>query len=381
MRPVRSPRSHPGNQDRLRSAECIKPELDLSKRDRQPGKALLIPLLLITFSGTGCKPALQAKPPINRVNLVRVEGRQLRTEATYQSTLIAIHEIPMSPEIDGRIVAMPMKEGQQVKAGTLLYKLDQLPLESMAKADLAVAENARLNALRFVGANFSGAVSNKESDDYIASAKQTREIFRSRKAMLAYKQVRAPIDGQLGAINNKLGDYVTAGTAVTNLVDNRLLWISMDVPAALGYRVRLGQNVRLKAPGLPANQSLGVVTFIAPALDEQRQTLLVRATIDNPSRVLRHKQRVEATLELAGGQQTTIPAAGMVVQAGQSFVYIAQPLPRGQYRIEARPVTLGMPQTSQYPVISGVSIGENIVVGNLSELTNGSIVEARRQAL
>ena len=54
----------------------------------------------------------------------------------------------MTPEIDGRIIAMPMREGQFVKAGTVRYKLDQRPMESQAKADLAVAENARLNAIR-----------------------------------------------------------------------------------------------------------------------------------------------------------------------------------------------------------------------------------------
>ncbi len=339
---------------------------------------MLMPLLLIACWVTACQPSPRARPQLKRVNLVRVEHRRLQHEASYQSTLIAIHEIPMSPEIDGRIVAMPMTEGQQVKAGTLLYSLDQMPLESQTKADQAVAENARLNALRYVGANFSGAVSNKESGDYLATAKQTHEILRSRKALLAYKQVRAPIDGQLGAINNKLGDYVTAGTAVSTLVDNRRLWVSIDVPANLAYRIRLGQRVRVKAPGLPANLNSGTVTFISPELDEQRQTLLVRATIDNPSGVLRHKQRVEATLELAEAEQTTIPAAATVVQAGQSFVYVAQPLRSGQYRIETRPVKLGMPQNSQYPVFSGVNIGEVVVNGNLSELSNGATVEARR---
>ncbi len=319
-----------------------------------------------------------ATTPLKQVQLVQARQQNLPNTVTYQSTVTAIHEIPMSPEIDGRIVAMPMREGQLVKAGTLLYTLDQLPLESQARADQAVAENARLNALRFVGANFSGAVSNKESADYVATAKQTQEIFRSRKATLAYKYVRAPIDGQLGAINNKLGDYVTAGTAVTKLVDNRRIWISIDVPAALGHRLRLGQRVQVKAPGLTSELGRALVTFVAPELDEQRQTVLVRATLDNPSGVLRHNQRVEAILEFGQRTQTTIPATATQLQAGQSFVFVAQPQGQGRYKLEQRPVQLGLPQNGHFPVLSGLEAGDTVVVGNLAELNNGATVAAAR---
>jgi RND family efflux transporter MFP subunit len=314
------------------------------------------------------------------VNLTQVARRELASEVTYQATITAILEIPMSPEIDGRIVAMPMREGAFVKAGTMLYQLDQMPLESQAKADQAVAENARLNAMRFVGANFAGAVSNKESDDYATKARQSQEIFHSRKATLAYKYVRAPIDGQIGAIKNKLGDYVTAGTAVSTLVDNRHLWVSIDVPAALGYRLRSGQRVRLKAPGLPESQNTAIVTFIAPELDEQRQTLLVRATIDNPTGVLRHKQRVEASLQMGRAEQITIPTTATQLQAGQSFVFVAHPLSHGRYTLEQRPVKLGQPQQDRYPVVSGLNPGELVAIGNLSELSNGIRVQAERPA-
>jgi len=345
---------------------------------RRRGEAALTCLFLVTAGASGCRTPPVATVPLKQVQLVEVRQQTLPSSVTYQSTVTAILEIPMSPEIDGRIVAMPMREGQIVKKGTLLYTLDQLPLESQARADQAVAENDRLNALRFVGANFSGAVSNKESADYVAKAKQTQEIFRSRKAILAYKYVRAPIDGQLGAINNKLGDYVTAGTAVTSLVDNRRIWISIDVPAPLGHSLRLGQRVQVKAPGLPPAEGRALLTFIAPELDEQRQTLLVRATLDNPTGVLRHNQRVEASLELAQGTKTTIPATATQLQAGQSFVFVAQPLSQGRYRLEQRPVRLGLPQNGRFPVLSGLKEGETVVIGNLAELNNGTTVTAGR---
>ncbi|MEB3318286.1 MAG: efflux RND transporter periplasmic adaptor subunit [Cyanobacteriota bacterium] len=336
--------------------------------------------LLLASTSAACQSPPSVQPPPRPVALAAAQTRLVTEAYSYQSTVSAIDEIPMSPEIDGRIISMPMREGQIVKAGTILYTLDQQPLESQARADQAVAENARLNAMRFVRANFAGAVSNKESDDTVATARQTQAILRSRQALLAYKNVRAPIDGQLGAIRNKLGDYVTAGTAVTSLVDNRRLWISLDVPAALGHRLRLGQRVRIRAPGLPASQALARVTFIAPELDEQRQTLMLRATIDNPSGALRHHQRVDASLELGRRLQTTIPAAATTVQAGQSFVFVAEPRGGNRYRLQLRPVRLGLPQQERYPVLSGLQPGERVVVGDLSELDTGATVLGRDAA-
>jgi len=84
------------------------------------------------LSISGCQGNKNSQQASTQVQVYNVREQTFRREATYQSTLVAILEIPMSPEIDGRIVAMPMREGEYVKAGTLLYRLDQLPIEGQA---------------------------------------------------------------------------------------------------------------------------------------------------------------------------------------------------------------------------------------------------------
>lgn len=326
----------------------------------------------------GCQKTSQEEANINKVQAAMVEQIAFRKEATFQSTTDAILEIPMSPEIDGRIVAMPMKEGSFVKAGTLLYKLDQLPIEGLVNSELAIAENARRNAERYLLANFAGAVSTKESDDYRASARASKEIYKSRRATMAYKQVRAPINGQLGGINYKLGDYVTAGTAVTTLVDNSNLWVSIDVPAELGHQMKLGQAVILKAPGIGNRIVKGPVTMISPALDFKTQTLMVRATFKNPDHLLRHNQRVEATIIFGTEKQLAIPISASFMKAGQSFVYTIQPAQAGISKLKEKPIKVGLPQNGLYPVLEGLRAGDNVAVGNLYALKNGDHVKVER---
>jgi RND family efflux transporter MFP subunit len=327
------------------------------------------------LSLSGCQSGKNAQQATTEVQVYTVKEQLFRREATYQSTLIAILEIPMSPEIDGRIVAMPMREGAFVKAGTLLYRLDQLPIEGQANAELAIARNAKVNAERYLLANFSGAVSQKESDDYRASAKASAEIFKSRKATLAYKQVRAPINGQLGAINNKLGDYVKAGTPVTSLVDNSRLWLAMDIPAELAHEAKLGQLVGLKAPGLKGQQVYGRVTFVSPSLDLTTQTLMLRATFNNPDQVLRHNQRVEAKLIFGTGKELSIPENATFLQAGQSFAYVASSKKDSVATVRLTPIQLGVSQNNMFPIISGLKNGDKVVIGDLSRLSNGDNVK------
>jgi RND family efflux transporter MFP subunit len=327
------------------------------------------------LSLSGCQAGKNTQQATTEVQVYTIKEQLFKREATYQSTLVAILEIPMSPEIDGRIIAMPMREGAYVKAGTLLYRLDQLPIEGQANAELAIARNARVNSERYLIANFSGAVSQKESDDYRASAKASNEIFKSRKATLAYKQVRAPINGQLGAINNKLGDYVKTGTPVTTLVDNSRLWVAMDIPAELAHEARLGQLVGLKAPGLKGRQVYGRVTFIAPALDLTTQTLMLRATFNNPDQVLRHNQRVEAKLIFGSGKELSIPENATFLQAGQSFAYVAAPKQGSVSTLKLTPIKVGVSQNNMYPIVSGLKTGDKVVIGNLSSLSNGDTVK------
>ena len=77
-------------------------------------------MIVLAVWAVGCRSASTA-PPAQQVQLTRAEPQNLPNAVTYQATVDAIDEIAMTPEIDGRIVAMPMREGQFVKAGTLLY--------------------------------------------------------------------------------------------------------------------------------------------------------------------------------------------------------------------------------------------------------------------
>ena len=338
----------------------------------------------------GCSESHTPAPTPPQVQLINPRTFNTLDSADYQSTLEAIREVRLSSEIAGRITALPVYEGQPVKPGQLLFTLDQVQQRATVNADAAEARKNRLNAERYIFLNQQGAVSTKERDYYVTEAIQSRDKLNASVATLAYKNVVAPIPGYVGNLNFKLGDVIKPGEVVTSVIDNRRLWVRIDVPGELGDRVRPGLPVILKGPDPRRPKAMGRVIFVAPALDKDRQTLLVKAEFNNPDGSLRNNERVSATLIFGQQQVLAIPQQAVLLQAGKPFVFLAvsveeakkrlgraiepEPLPNLPVAIQV-PVTLGTLQNGVFPVKEGLTAADTVVVGNLAQLRSGLTVQ------
>ena len=153
----------------------------------QPALAGLLPLtlalalpLVLTSCGSPKPPPVAATP----VRLVPVQAVPFLDAVDVQSTLEAIREVKLAPEIAGRIVAMPMAEGEPVRPGQPLFAMDQIQLQASVNADAAEARKDRVNAERYIFLNQQGAVSSKDRDSYVTQAIQSRDRLRANIANL-----------------------------------------------------------------------------------------------------------------------------------------------------------------------------------------------------
>lgn len=347
-------------------------------------------LLALPLAGCFKPNILPPEPP--HFNFVSPQEVLFNDQANYQSTLESVRNVNLAAEISGRIIAMPMREGQIVQPGDRLFVLDQVQQRAQVNANAAEARKNLVNAERYVFLNNQGAVSTMDRDFYVTQAIQSADQLRADKATLGYKTVLAPIAGEVGNINHKLGDVVNQGETIVNIVDNRQLWVRLNVPGELAYRVKLGLPVVLEAPDRPELIANGRVTFIAPSLDKQSQTLLVKATFNNTDGALRNNQRVNAILRFGSGTSLSIPEAAVLLQAGQSFVFLAvsaaearqqlarpldPPPPAGSLVALQVPVTLGSLQKGKFAVKSGLKTSDRLLLGNLAQLRSGMAVPAK----
>lgn len=338
----------------------------------------------------GCSERQLPLPPPPQVVLVTPRPEVNPDSADYQSTLEAIREVRLAPEIAGRIVKMPVYEGQRVRPGQLLFVLDQIQQQASVDARAAEFRKDRVNAERYIFLNQQGAVSTKDRDFYVTQAIQSSDQLKASSATLAYKNVLSPIPGYVGNLNYKIGDVIQAGSVVASVVDNSKLWVRLDVPGELADRVVPGLQVILRGPDPKRPAATGAVTFVAPSLDKQRQTLLVKAVFDNPDAALRSNQRVSATIIFSKRQNLMIPQQAVLMQAGKPFVFLAvseaeatkrlgrspDPKPRPDLPVAIQvPVGLGKMQAGAYPVLQGITAADQVVLGNLAQLRSGLSVQ------
>mgnify|MGYP006274854027 CR=1 FL=1 len=349
----------------------------------------------------GCAKPEAKSPPPPSVQTVIVGDARFAPGIDMVSRIQSTSNVVMRPETDGRVVRILASQGQRVKAGQPILVLDNVQQSATLDASRAGAIKDRANAERYIFLNQQGAVSTKDRDYYVTQAIQSREQVRANAATLGYKFVTAPIDGELGNLDSvKLGDYVRQGQAITGIVNNSVLWTLMDVPATQASQVRVGLPVQLESQGNPPVRGVGRVVFISPyygVSDEQSSpnTVLVKAEFPNLTGRLKTNQYVRNRIITGVANQLAIPAQAVQMKASQAFVFKIYPLREVLSRIQQSAqvpapqkaalaklpgstpiavqvaVTLGQMQGNLFPVLSGLSRGDQVIVSNTALLRSG----------
>jgi RND family efflux transporter MFP subunit len=342
-----------------------------------------------------CSRPPERQPPL-RVQVEPVQERPFADTLDTVSTLEASEEVELASQAGGRVQQLLVRSGQPVRAGQLLLVLDQTQLRAEVAALRARANRDRVNDERFQLLVRQGAATALQRDEYRAAAVASREELRARLADLAYKDVRAPIDGVLGDLTIKVGDVLQAGTPFSRIIRNQSLLARIDVPANQADRVRPGQRVELRRSGEGEPLATGRLASLDPAIIPSSQTLLAKAAISSPSGQLRNGQRLRTRVVLAETLQPAVPFSAVSRQSGQAFVFVQGTLADlrrdpGQAPLERlrqlppstpvalqRPVRLGTLQGNAYPVLAGLKPGDRVIRTTSPGLRHGLPVQVIR---
>ena len=249
----------------------------------------------------------------------------------------------------------------------------------IARRDLDVAEAALQSAREDIAAARAG-LSQTE-----ASLSEARANQAAAQENLEDRTVLAPINGMVGDVDIKLGDYVTPNSVITNITENATLELDLDVPIDQRDRLSLGLPVELIASSGDVLTE-GSIAFISPQATEGTQTVLIKAQFDNPQGLLQDAQRVEARIVWSEQTGVLVPTTAITRLGGQTFVYVAEAgsddelpppeaippgMPAPEQVARLRPVQLGDIQGNSYQVLSGLEAGETIVVSGILNLQDG----------
>ncbi|MFZ1083968.1 MAG: efflux RND transporter periplasmic adaptor subunit [Terracidiphilus sp.] len=155
------------------------------------------------------------------------------------------------------------------------------------------------------------------------------------------------------------GQYVNAGDTLLTVADLNQVWIKADVYEEQLPQIRQGQEVAITADSLPNRTLHGHVDFIEPAANPQTRTVPVHVHVANPGMRLLPGMFVSAIFESSAAEPSIVVPRSAVLDTGtRKIVYLARP--NGVF--EAREVQVGAPTEDLFPVLHGLTMGENVVL-------------------
>jgi membrane fusion protein (multidrug efflux system) len=289
----------------------------------------------------------------------------------------AVQSIALRPEVDGRIVGILFREGNEVAQGTPLFKVDDGELKAQvarAEADRDLAAQALARTRQLLADQASSQADLERAE---ATARSTQAQLDLLDLRLARTTVRAPFGGVTGQRLVSLGDYVTSSTELVTLQTVNPERAMFQVPERYAERLRRGQQVAFRVAALPGQEFIGVVDFVDPVVRLPGRTITVKALVPNPKRSLQAGMYVDLRLAAeVRPNAVVVPEEAIVPIQGATFVFLVR-----EGKASRRQVGLGIRTPGIAEIRSGLDAGDTVVVGGQERLQDGMPVMTKPAAV
>ncbi len=306
-------------------------------------------------------------------------------------TLAALNEATLKAKVAGELVEVSVREGESVKRGQTLARIDQTEVlarvaarnadVAAARAQLVWAEKNRNTQKALLDKSFisQNAFDNVQSSYDVAIAKlgaAEADLVMAQKS-LGDSVLVAPMNGIVAQRHAQPGERVPLDGKVITVVDLTRLELGASVPAANIAQVRVGQSVGFRVDGFGEREFSGRIERINPATTAGSRAITVYAVIDNPQSVLRSGLFAQGGVILERIENAlAMPASALREEAGQSFVYAIE-----GGTLHKRIVKTGAGDgAGNLPVLAGLREGDVIVRHNLGLLRDGAAVRIAQSA-
>jgi membrane fusion protein (multidrug efflux system) len=352
---------------------------------------------LLVLSVAACDDGQQAgtgAAPAPSVVVTAVVRKDVTPSRSFVGRVEAIESVELRARVDGFLEQRAFTEGRDVVAGDLLFVIEQAPYQAEVErrmADLVSAEatlkNAKLSADRARKLVKRGNISQAKVDE--AEAEETRGqagVLQAKAALrqaeldLGYTTIKAPIDGRIGraaySVGNLVGSTSEPLATIVGLDPIYVQFAVSDRDLLDARREGLGERTALFTPHLVLGDGQrfehdGRLAFIDNTVDQQTDTVLVRAEFPNSGRVLLPDQFVTVVIERTDPVVAlVIPQAAIQEDQNGRFVLVLD----GANKVQVRRVKMGAQEGADWIVEEGVEEGEQVVVEGLQKVRPGIAV-------
>ncbi|MCX5875205.1 MAG: efflux RND transporter periplasmic adaptor subunit [Deltaproteobacteria bacterium] len=312
-----------------------------------------------------------------KIAVVHVEKRDLVAQVYGNGTVEAKVVVNIASKITGRIVEVGADQGDTVKRGQVLAKLDLSELQAQnrqAEASLALATK---NATRFKALAAKELVSAQEAEQYETAYLLAKEAVVASRSRLADATIVAPEDGVIIRRDLELGATVTAGVPIFLMANPETVWVKANVDESQLKGVTPGQSATITLRSAPGEKFPGQVVRLAWESDRITEELEVDVAFTPPLSHFRLGEQAEVLIA-AGARQgaPSIPKGALVAKGKQRGVWVVE-----GNRLRFQEVGVGLEDSKFSEITSGLAGNESIALTapeKMPQLAEGQKVRVQK---
>jgi multidrug efflux system membrane fusion protein len=339
--------------------------------------------------------AQAAAPRAVSVAIAQVQRQDVPVYLSGLGSVTAFNTANIKSRVDGQIMKVNFREGQNVKKGDLLIEIDARPFQAQLDQmqaqlfrDQAQLRDAQLNLQRYTALIPSGSIAQQQVDTQKALADQLEGTVRTDQAQIenaklqiVYCHITAPFDGRVGLRQVDPGNIVHSADANPMLILTQLQPIAViftlteDVLPTVSQRMRRGTlEVDAFSRDDQTKLATGKLLTIDNQIDPTTGTAKLKAIFDNKDNALWPNQFVNADLLLETRKNSTVVPTAAILRGPQgTFVYAVNP----DKTVQDRQVTVSLTQGDTTVITAGLNPGDTVVTDGQDKLQRGSRVEPR----
>jgi HlyD family secretion protein len=243
------------------------------------------------------------------VAVVLLTGNGNNKNVITGSGTIEATEVDVSPRLSGDILSINYDEGDAVKAGDLLVKIEAKELLAQRTGVEAVFSNAEANLRRVKSLYNAGGVSKMDFDSADTAYRSAKSQLDYIDATLTNSTIYSPMDGVVLTRNLEVGEVAFPGSPILTLADLSRVWIKIYVSEPVVGLIKMGDAASIRVDTWPDRTFPGVVTFISDEPEftpktvqtkEERTKLVfaVKIDLDNPESLLKPGMPADAEISI-----------------------------------------------------------------------------------
>jgi len=326
-------------------------------------------ICLFTGLLAGCSGISQKPEEIVRsVKVETVVPADSLLEKSFPGIITGGGEINLAFRVAGPIAQIAVKEGDYVRAGQLIARIDPRDYEVQLQAAQAQYDQVKAEAGRVTELHNRQSVTGNDYDKAVAGERMVTAKLKNAKDQLNDTRLLAPSQGYIQKINFSVNELIDAGMPLATLLDAGQFRVETDIPASLYLRRDEIVSYTGIQPNLPENQfELKLLSFSKKASHNQLYKLQLAMDAEARSKLAAGMDiEVKILQKISEGSQLCVSLSALFSRDGKTYVWIYQP---GTQTVTSREVSTGkLTGDGRIRISGGLKPEEQVVVAGVSQL-------------